>query len=127
MYKYYNPNPLGRTNSGDCVVRALTKLFNQSWDTVYTNLCLSGLSMAMMPTSNAVSKAYMEQNGYVMGVPKECSDCITVREFAEDHPRGKYLLCMGDHVVALVDGDYYDSFDSGNEIVTYYFSKQERR
>jgi len=25
MYKFYNPNPLGRLNAGDCTIRAISK------------------------------------------------------------------------------------------------------
>lgn len=38
---------------------------------------------------------------------------------------GRYLLALDQHVVAVVDGDYYDTWDSGNEIPIYYWMKGE--
>lgn len=125
MYKYYNPNPIGLLSAGDCVVRALSKLLNQSWDQTYTELTLLAFIMGTMPSSNSVHIAYMKQHGFYMHpIPVTCPDCITVDEFAKQYSNGKYLLATGDHVVALEDGVYYDTFDSGQEIVAYYFSKK---
>ena len=58
-------------------------------------------------------------------VPNMCPNCYTVKDFCEEHPKGKYLLKLDDfiagHVVTVVDGDYYDSWDSGDEVVDYYY------
>lgn len=124
MYVFSNPNPLG-LHTGDCVVRALSILLNQTWDRTYTDLCITGYSMGMMPSTNAVHQQYLKQFGYVMRtLPSNCPNCITVKEFSEHFPKDSYLLAMGDHVVALISGNYYDIFDSGNELITYYFSKK---
>ena len=123
MYKYLNLNPLGRAVD-DCVVRALALLLNQSWDKIYTDLTLVGYSMCLMPSNNAVHISYLKQHGYKMHIPSsDCPDCITVREFSERYPHGSYFLATGDHVVALIQGNYYDVFDSGDEVIVYYFSK----
>lgn len=125
MYQYTNPNPMGIT-TGDCVPRALSVLLGQSWEKTYVDLCLQGFLIGMMPSSNAVHISYLEQKGFKMYLlPSNCPKCITVREFSKLYPIDRYLLAMGDHVVALIDGDYYDSFDSGSEIVSYYFKKGE--
>lgn len=124
MYKYFNNNPLGLV-TGDCVVRGLSKLLNQTWDKTYTDLCLTGYSKCMMPSANAVHIQYLKEHGYEMyTLPSNCPSCITVKEFSQKFPNSEYLLATGDHVVALVFGDYYDSFDSGAEIITYYFKKK---
>lgn len=41
MYEYYNPNPKNK-QTGDCVVRALCKALDKSWDEVYILLCVQG-------------------------------------------------------------------------------------
>lgn len=123
MYKYYNPNPFSRL-TGDCVPRALSKLLDQSWDKTYVDLCLVGFANGLMPSDNYVHKSYLEQHGYKLHLlSNNCPDCITVKQFAELHPNGKYFLATGDHVVCLIHGDYYDAFDSGNEVISYYYSK----
>ena len=122
MYSYANPNPLGLTTS-DCVVRALSILLNQSWDKTYTDLCLTGFSMGMMPSTNAVHQQYLKQHGFEMQLlPSNCPNCITIKEFSELYPKGRFFLATGDHVVALIDGTYFDIFDSATDIVTYYFA-----
>ena len=37
MFIQYNPNPEGKS-TGDCVIRALTKALNKSWEQVYVEL-----------------------------------------------------------------------------------------
>ena len=44
MYIEYNPNPVSR-KVGDCVVRALTKALNTTWEGAYLSLVLNGLQM----------------------------------------------------------------------------------
>ena len=125
MYVRFNPNPFGTDfHTGDCVIRALSKLLDKTWDQVYVDLTLQGYGMGLMPSANAVHQSYLRQYGYyIHPISNSCPDCITVREFSKLFPKGKYILATGDHVVALIDGDYFDSFDSGDEIVSYVFSK----
>ena len=44
--------------------------------------------------------------------------------FGRDHPQGLYVLATGTHVITVIDGDYYDSWDSGDKIPLYYFKKE---
>jgi hypothetical protein len=37
---------------------------------------------------------------------------------------GTFVLGTGDHAVTVVDGDYYDSFDSGQMIPIVYYRKE---
>lgn len=47
-YINFNPNP-DRKLVGDCVIRAISKAMNQSWDDTYIGLMLQGYSMHDMP------------------------------------------------------------------------------
>lgn len=124
-FKFYNANPDNHLVI-DCTVRAISKVTGQSWDMTYIGLANKGFDMRDMPNSNAVWGAYMRDLGYVrMPIPNTCPDCYSVYEFAEDHPRGTFLLATGDHVVAVVDGDYYDTWDSGDAIPIYYWYKKK--
>jgi hypothetical protein len=49
---------------------------------------------------------------------------MTVAEFSDRHPHGRYIIGTGNHAVAVVDGDIIDSWDSSQEIVQYYFVKE---
>jgi hypothetical protein len=45
----------------------------------------------------------------------------TIRDFCRDHNKGTYILATGTHVVAVKNGDYIDTWDSGAEIPIFYF------
>jgi len=123
-YINYNPNPMG-LSVGDCTIRAISKVTNKSWKTTYLNLVLQGYKMYDMPSANRVWGEYLREIGYVRRIiPDTCPNCYTVRDFCMDHPIGRYILGTGEHVVAVVDGYYYDSWDSGNEIPIYYFERR---
>lgn len=124
MLVIYNPNPNG-TYTGDCVVRAITKAMDTDWDTAYMELAVQGYLMSDMPSANHVWGAYLRENGFVRkAIPNTCPDCYTIRDFCIDNPSGLFVLATGTHVVTVKDGDYYDTWDSGNEIPVYYFEKE---
>lgn len=123
-WQFYNPNPLG-LNTGDCVIRALTLAFGKTWDDVYTMSADYGFETKTMPSYNDTWPDLLRKHGFKRYIiPNECPDCYTVREFCEDHPNGLYILATGTHVIACVDGDYYDAWDSGSKIPIYYFKKE---
>lgn len=118
-YEYYNPNPMMR-NVGDCSVRAVSKALGIDWETAYIRIMVNGYSMCDMPSSDAVFGSVLRQNGFKRAiVPNSCPDCYTIADFCKENPEGKYVLGTGGHVVAVVDGNYYDSWDSGQEIPLY--------
>ena len=124
MYKFYNPNPSGKF-VGDCVIRAICKIEESDWDSVYLDICMIGFKKKDMPSDNDIWELYLYNKGYRRGVlPDTCPDCYTVDKFCQEHPEGKYLLATGRHVVAVVDGDYYDAWDSGKEVPVYYWHKE---
>lgn len=80
-----------------------------------------------MPSSNAVWGSYLRGQGYHReSIPNSCPDCYTITQFCNDHRYGSYILATGTHVVAVVNGDYYDAWDSGNEVPVYYWTKENR-
>ena len=124
-YQYYQPNPKNKA-VGDCVIRALCKALGDDWYSVYTQVTVQGYAQADMPSSNAVWGQFLKENGYARYViPNTCPDCYTIREFVEDNPVGAFILCTGSHVVTAINGVYYDSWDSGNEVPIFYYRKEE--
>jgi hypothetical protein len=126
MFIEYNPNPRGKS-VGDCVVRAISKAMDIPWDDAYMRLFTHGYFLKDMPTANDVWGRFLIDNDYKRRIiPDTCPDCYTIREFASDHVKGTYILGTGTHVVTVVDGDYYDSWDSGSEVPIYYFEKENQ-
>lgn len=122
-YIYYNPNPKGK-HVGDCVIRAISFALRQPWIVTFIGIVRKGLSMCDMPSSNSVWAAYLRSNGFrSYALPSSCPDCYTVRDFCIDNPYGRYILATGEHVVAIENGDYYDTWDSGDEIPIYYWKE----
>lgn len=123
-WEYFNPNPRGR-RTGDCVIRAVCAATGLDWDTVYTGVALAGYAMEDMPSGNHVWRAYLRALGFRrQTMPDTCPDCYTVEDFAEDHPRGKYVLGCGTHAVGIVDGTVMDIWDSRELPVLYYYYKE---
>lgn len=123
-YAYFNENPYGRS-VGDCTIRAVSKALGQTWEEAYAGLALEGFLRGDLPNADSVWGPYLQRKGFTRHVlPNDCPEGYTVADFAEDHPRGTYILSMpGRHVVAVVDGRYFDSWNSGNEIPVYFFSR----
>lgn len=121
MWCRYNANPRGKS-VGDCTVRAISKALNMSWQDVYTGLCDVGLEMCDMPSANVVWGAYLREHGFDRYViPNDCPDCYTVADFCTDNPYGTFILALSGHVVCVIDGTLYDSWDSRNEIPIYFW------
>lgn len=126
-YVHYNPNPDGRTVD-DCTIRAISRVFDLHWQTAFWELAHKAFDMSDIQISNAVFLAYLKERGFKpRTLPDRCPECYTVDQFAYDHPYGTYIVATGTHVVAVVDGQYYDSWDSGREIPTYYFEREDER
>ena len=108
----------------DCVVRSIAKALNLDWGTVYTMLSAHGLKMADLFSKNYVWADLLSTLGFKRtAIPDTCPQCYTIRDFARDHPQGVYVVGTGDHVLTVIDGDYYDSFDSGSMIPIIYFRR----
>jgi len=121
MFKFYNPNP-EKLLVGDCVVRAISKITGQDWEKTYIDICLEGFEQHDMPSANHVWESYLIRLGFTRRLlPDTCLMCYTVRDFCEDFPTGEYILSTGEHVIAVLDGDYYDTWDSGDELPRYYW------
>lgn len=124
-YIFHNENPKNLL-TGDCVIRAIALITDSSWYDTYNDICVQGIKMADMPSSNNVWITFLKKNGYKMNIlPDDCPDCYTIKDFCEDFPKGKYIVATGNHVVAVINGDYYDTYDSGEMSPIFYFELEE--
>lgn len=124
MFVFCNPNP-ERNLVGDCVIRAISIALNQDWQTTYLGVTVKGFEFYDMPSSNNVWGAYLEEKGFErFSIPNTCPNCYTIKDFCKDNPTGIYIIGTGSHAVAIIDGDYYDTWDSGDEVPIYFFERK---
>lgn len=129
MFKYLNLNP-DKKRTIDCVIRGVSFVLDQDWDTTMVHIMVECIKHHDMPEVNYVWAGYLKSRGFKRYViPDTCPDCYTVKDFCEDHPSGTFLLVIlnyssGGHVVGVKNGNYYDIFDSGNEVAAYFWRKE---
>ena len=124
MFKQYNANPVNN-HVGDCVIRAISVLTGQDWMTTKIGIFIESCLMYSTESANNVRHNYLRKLGYTRYVvPNTCPNCYTVKDFCIDHPYGKYLVALDGHVVAVINGNYYDTWDSGNEVPIYFWKKE---
>lgn len=124
MFIFYNPNPKHKMTT-DCVLRMLSKIFNISWEEAFIKLCVIVLTEYEVPSSNYIWESLLERNGFIKRLlPNTCPKCMNVREFAHIFNQGTFVACTGSHVVAVINGNYFDSYDSGDLIVSYFYERR---
>ena len=121
MWVSFNPNPRA-ARVGDCAVRAISKACGLTWEQAYINLTLQGFIDGDLPSANNVWGAYLRKHGFTKNIPPLTNG--TVECFANDHPRGVYVIAVNGHVVTVVNGDWFDTWDSGGEVPLYYWAKE---
>jgi hypothetical protein len=87
---------------------------------------MMGYALGDMPSANRTWGAYLQKRGFKRRlVEADCSTCYTVEDFAMEYPRGIYVLGCSGHVLAVIDGKWLDSWDSGAECPIYYWYKED--
>lgn len=121
MWIKCNINPLGK-DVGDCVVRAVGIATDRTWHSVYDDLCDTGHRECDMPNSDPVWGKYLFQQGFDPFILQQrCPKCLTVEQFCKVYPRGVYIIGTGSHSVCVIDGDYWDSWDSGQTVASFFW------
>ena len=109
-YEFYEPNPANRKDCdarGDCVVRAMCKLTDIDWYTLYNEIIVIALKKCAMPESMICIYQLLSNHG-LQPLPKYDGLVIT---FLMTHRTGKYFIIIIGHCFAYVDGTIYDSID----------------
>lgn len=119
-WQSYNANPQEK-RVGDCTIRAISRVTDQPWDRTYMDLCLQGYMSADMPSANHVWGAYLKSRGFRREAPED--EC-TIHEYCERNPQGRAIVATDGHVVAIVNGTYYDTWDSGDEKIIYIWRRE---
>lgn len=123
MWKPYNPNP-EKLQTIDCTIRAICAVTGWDWYKTHDIVCERSREMSDMPSSDRVWWTVLEDLGFKHHhIKNRCPRCYTVRDFARDHPYGVFVLGPSEHAVAVISGDWWDSWDSGNTAPLYYFGR----
>lgn len=123
-YRFFNPNPQGKF-VGDCTIRAICAVTGLDWYEVHRQQSDLSRIMADMPSSDDVWWELLWLNGfYRVKLFDYCPDCYTVEDFAYDHSYGIYVLGPKEHAIAVIDGNWYDTWDSGATVPLYYLRRE---
>ena len=121
MWIQINPNP-GKKIAPDCVIRAISVALNKTWLDVSDELYSVARREYSITSDDHVWGRYLYELGFEPFLLSEsCPKCITVRAFSKIFPRGTYIIGTGSHAVAVVNGNYFDTWDSGNEVPTFFW------
>lgn len=124
MWIFANPNPC-RAEEPDCVVRAIALATGKSWDEVHWDLCVMSHDRCTMPSVNWLLGLYLKRNGFEKFLlPESCPECVTMERFCRMYPKGTYIIGTEHHAICIRDGNWLDTWDSMNEVPTYFFRKR---
>lgn len=105
MYRFYNKNSQGNFVN-DCVVRAIATAEHITWDEAYDKLSdLAQMEGTLLDDATFV-ESYLDKTYHRVAHYSK-----TVGEFAEEYPRGTYLITMPGHITVVINGVVYDIFD----------------
>ena len=116
----YNPNPKSR-NIGDCTLRSYCAAFGITWEKAFdiaSRVAKANSSMVQYVSDKVLVEEFgctVDENYNKKKVKGK--DRITVNNFAMTHPYGTYILHVRQHQVTVKDGEYWDSWDSGDKKV----------
>ena len=125
MFILHNNNPYGNYDD-DCAIRSISTVTDKPWEKVYMDLAVLGIAKGHMPTTKTICNSYLKEQGFVREIiPNTCPDCYTVDDFCKDNPTGKFILATDDHLVAVINVNVYDTWDSTKEIPMFYWKKED--
>lgn len=114
----FNPNPKER-NIGDCTLRSYCAAFGISWDQAFdiaSRVAKENASMIQYVADKVLTEEFnciIDEKYNKKSVKSK--DRIKVNEFALSHPYGTYILHVPKHQVTVINGEYWDSWDSGDK------------
>ena len=130
-YVYYQPNKKDiKDKYGDCTIRALSKALNCSWVDAFKAeipFCIEYQTSNIFDVPIQQRKEILNKLGFdYAGISVRSGKARpTVADFAKQNPKGTYICNVAHHVVTIVDGKYYDTWDSGRCSMYGYFIKRE--
>ena len=108
----YNANPKD-WKTGDCVIRAISTATQQSWDTVYEDLCKIGGKKCRMPDDLLVYSAYLKDKGFDEKKQKkhENGKRYTIEDLVENYPNSIIVMNCAHHLTVAIAGHIIDTWN----------------
>lgn len=131
LFVYYQPNKKDITDRfGDCQIRALSKALGCTWLEAFDAiipLCREEQAGLIFDVPIPIRKRMLDKLGFdYHGISnKRGTKRPTVAEFAKANPKGSYICSVAHHEVAVVDGQYFDTWDSGYKSLYGYFERRD--
>ncbi len=119
----FQPNPLGN-ETGDCTIRAYCAAESMEWDEAYEMATKYGKDLALMFNEKKVIDKIVEGHFGYKKVKLKKNEQMTVNEFCTLHDKGTYILNVPRHLVTVIDGEFWDSWDSGDKKVSSYYERE---
>ena len=126
-WKYYQPNKKDlKDDYGDCVIRSLTKALDMEWLEVFDDIHPISRELQVPFNCKPCYEKYLELKGFKYhGISNgKGTKRPTVNKFALEHKEGTYVLRVAHHLVTVVDGYFYDTWDSGDKSLYGYWVKE---
>lgn len=123
MWIEYNANPSGN-NTNDCVIRALSKALDMPWEQIKILVNVYSSAYHQSDDSDLSWSKILAERGFTMRAVF-CRDLCNLKGFCRNNPTGTYVVKLPNHVCCVQDGDYYDTWDSGEQVPLYIWEKGE--
>lgn len=138
-FHYHNANPKNKF-TGDCVIRALCTAMKKSYEQVLKELCENSLKTGYSISSTENYDRYLKSQGWIkQKQPRKVDNTkYTGEEFCYTLQEGTTFKCNenecdmtndiianigGHHVVAIINGRVWDSWDSTDGCIGNYWIK----
>ena len=120
-----NKNPK-TDRAGDCVIRALAKAENKSWEEIFQDLVKISLKKCRLPNEKKVYEQYLKDLGYTkykMPV-KPNGKKYTVKEYFTKTNKKPIVVTTRKHMTCIIDNKLYDTWDCSNKVLSNYWIKE---
>lgn len=125
IFQKTNVNPKG-WKTGDCVVRAISKANNTSWEVTYQQLCEIGLKKCRMPNDKQTYEALLKQYKWIkQKMPRHADGTRFTVEELIDYIREPMVISVAKHLTYSDGVALIDTWNCSGKSVGNYWIKEE--
>lgn len=124
-YEYINLNPKDKY-TGDCVIRAVALILNQSWEQTMREMLEVSVETGYMINCPECEEEYLKVKGFVKcKEPRKIDNTkLSVREFIDWCIADNIIAKVGSHhLTAIKNGKVHDTWDCSKNTMHTYFKK----